>query len=184
MKVKKILSISVILGCGFFSGCTLTASQLGAQTTSEEVTDRQYSFTYDVSNEQLTKTIINSVDSLGWVKLEEHHDVLIDKESGELAWKITTRNTLTSEFEKSWGLVSPDNSVDDLTFIKVRTPMNLFSYGAEIYIGVSSLGGRSTVKYSGSTTQISEKSKMSSYLVKISSLVSNSAENLVFPNET
>ena len=175
MKIKITLVVAIVFGSLNLNGCALSAEQLGAITTPEAITDSRYSFTYDIDNHQLTKIINSSVKALDWEKLEEHHDVLLNKKSEKISWELKTKHTITSEYVKAWSAVSPDEMVDDLTFIKIRTPMSMFSFGAEIFIGVSTKNNQTTIKYSGSTTQIAEKDKMESYLTKISSLVAKKA---------
>ena len=176
MKFNTLIAVSAILGASILSWCT--ASSLGAKTTPEEVTDQDYSFTYDADNSEIVNIIKESTKELGWVKLEEHHDVIQRKNDGIVTVEFRTRKTITSEYKKSWYAVSPESVVDDLAYIKVRTPVTLFSYGADIYIGVASEGDTTTIKYSGSTTQVVEKDKMVPYLNELSSLVSNKAKKL------
>jgi len=175
VKIKIILVIAIVFSSLVLNGCALSAAQLGAITTPEAITDSKYSFTYDIDNNQLTKIINTAVKTLDWKKLEEHHNVLLDSKSEKISWELKTKHTITSEYVKAWSAVSPDEMVEDLTFIKIRTPMSMFSFGAEIFIGVSSKNKQTTVKYSGSTTQIAEKDKIESYLTKISSLVTKKA---------
>lgn len=178
MIFRGLFLIAFIVSLLLTGGCALSATQLGAITTSKEVTDNRYSFSYTVDNNELVNVVKASISSLGWKKLEEHRNVLLDKGSNTLSWRIKTKNTMFSEYEKSWNAVAPDERVDDLTFIKLRTPIGLFSFGANIFVGVSSKGSNSTIKYSASTTQIIEKSNLDSYLNKISALVDEKAKNI------
>lgn len=141
-----------------------------AETVSEEETNEIYTFTYTQPASVLLNKLNESIADLHWVKMSEESVTQI-VENGKLNWSIRTLHPNTSDDRSAWLFVSPKHKVDKLIFVKARTPMSPFSYGAELYISVFSLGNESTIRFSASTMQIVEKKHLPKYMMKLSDLV-------------
>lgn len=165
---KRFISLVILI---FMSGCNLTAKDLGVKTILAGPDNPSNIKKYSIENDDLVQVVIESSNDLRWTKAELHEDVLSIDGNGRYSWKFKTKNAISSEFENAWKSVSPKEPVDDLTFIKLKTPSSAFSFGAEIYVGVSSFRGNSIIRYSASTTLIVEKENLQSNLIKIKNLV-------------
>ncbi len=146
-------------------GCT--AVQLGAYTIPKDKVNSEYTKVYEFSRADGASIINQAIKDLGWVKLEEHKNILTKSTTEKISWKIRTKNALDSDYMYTWSSVSPEIQPDDLVFIKVRTPMTWVSGGASIFIGISTNDNKTTIKISGSTTQIVEKEKLGAYIESI-----------------
>lgn len=158
------------LSIGFVFNACIAPSMM---TINQETVDAKYTQTYDADIETMLLVVKESVADLGWVQLEEHRNVLKRLKSGQQMWKVETKKAFyaKSDYKYSWGAVAPKTVVDDLIFLKIRTPMSLTSYGAKLYIGISLKKNIVTVKYSGSTNQTKERDKLMAYLTQISQKV-------------
>ena len=160
----------IIMGL-LFSACMAPA----IVTINQETVDTKYSKVYDSSLEKVMSAITETITELKWVKLEEHRNVLKRLESGQQKWELKTKKAFysKSDYKYSWNVVAPKTVVDDLIFLKLRTPISLTSYGAQLYLGISLKKSQVTVKYSASTNQSYERAKLLGYLSQLSQAVDN-----------
>lgn len=149
-----------------------TAGCVGPQTVSinQETVDAQYTKVYKLPIEDVLSVVYESMKDLKWIKLEEHREVLEDLANGQQSWEVKTKKGFftKSDYKYSWQVVGPKKKVEDLIFIKMRTPLALNSLGAEIYVGLTLRKGETTVRYTGSTSQVSEQEKLELHLKLLS----------------
>ena len=158
--MKNILKVLLIIF--FVSGCVAPK----IVSISQETVDTKFTKVYQASLADVLTTVKRTIDELKWVKLEEHHNVLRTLADGKQMWKIETKKAFyaKSDYKQSWQVVAPKSKVEDLIFIKVRTARSLKSLGAELYLGIALKKGKTTVRYTGSTSQVAEKENLHGYL--------------------
>ena len=170
--MKNIFKILLIVL--FTSGCVAPK----IVSINQETVDTKFTKVYQFPIADVLSIINNTINELGWVKLEEHHNVLKTLANGKQMWKIETKKAFytKSDYKQSWQVVAPKIKVEDLIFIKIRTPRSLKSLGAELYLGIALKKGKTTVRYTGSTSQVMEKENLNDYLKDLSSSVNQKIE--------
>ena len=164
MTLKKLLyTITITL---LFTACVAPTMM----TINQETVDAKYTKTYNSDMEKTLTAIKAAITELDWVLLEEHRNVLKRLKNGKQSWHVETKKAFyaKSDYKYSWSVVAPKTVVDDLIFLKLRTPMSVTSYGAKLYVGVSLKKGKVSIRYSASTNQSYEREKLLDYLSNLS----------------
>ena len=170
--MKNIFKVLVI--ALFTSGCVAPK----IVSVNQETVDTKFTKVYQSPIADVLSIINKTIDELEWVKLEEHHNVLKALANGKQMWKIETKKAFytKSDYKYSWQVVAPKTKVEDLIFLKVRTKQSIKSLGAKLYLGIALKKGKTTVRYTGSTSQVMEKEKLNDYLKELSDKVNKKIE--------
>lgn len=173
MSMKNIFNL--LLLALFMSACVAPQTF----TINQVTVDTKFTKVYQTPMGDVLSAIEHTIEELGWVKLEEHKNILKPLADGRQVWKIETKQAFytKSDYKYSWKVVAPKTKVDDLVFLKIRTPRSLKTLGAEIYVGITLKQGKTTLRYSGSTSQVIEQKKLQGYLKILSSRVNQKLGN-------
>ncbi|MGB7401155.1 MAG: hypothetical protein WA916_01135 [Arcobacter sp.] len=167
MKIKILIKYLVVFIISLnFTGCILAKSNVSTTKQGKKI-EQVYKNT---NVDKVIATINNTIKNLDWVKLGEYRNILSeDKKS----WKLRARSQYTDN-QFGFSSVTYKSKLEDLIFIKLRTPIGLTSYGATLFIGINVLPNDTVIlKYAGSTSQYFEKKKLPGYLEVLSQKIKN-----------